>query len=100
MYEAAAIEGCSKWESFWKITIPMLVPQIIVNLVYTIVIVGENSEVLKYTNEASTYATYGLVTAMCMLYLATLAVFLGIIFFILGRLNKDSSSERAGGKHV
>lgn len=100
MYEAAAIEGCSKWESFWKITIPMLVPQIIVNLVYTIVIVGENSEVLKYTNEASTYATYGLVTAMCMLYLATLAVFLGIIFFVLGRLNKDSSSEKVGGKYV
>ena len=24
MYEAAAIEGCTKWESLWKITFPMI----------------------------------------------------------------------------
>lgn len=100
MYEAAAIEGCSKWESFWKITIPMLVPQIIVNLVYTIVIVGEESEVLKYTAGITGFSNYGLVTAMCVIYLATLAIFLGLIFFVIGRLNKASASGRIGGKHV
>lgn len=92
MYEAAAIEGCSKWESFWKITVPMMVPQIIVNLVYTIVIVGARSEALTYVKQGTSYMNYGLCTAMSMLYLATIAIFLGFIFFILSRLNKISTS--------
>lgn len=92
MYEAAAIEGCSKWESFWKITVPMMVPQIIVNLVYTIIIVGERSEVIKFIKQGTSFMNYGLCTAMSMLYLATLAIFLGIIFAILSRVNKVSTS--------
>lgn len=37
MYEAAMIDGASPWEIFWKLTLPSLVPMIIVNLIYTIV---------------------------------------------------------------
>ncbi|MFB1051002.1 carbohydrate ABC transporter permease [Paraliobacillus sp. JSM ZJ581] len=37
IYEAAKIDGASKWELFWKITLPTLFPMIIVNLIYTIV---------------------------------------------------------------
>ncbi len=92
MYEAASIEGCSRWESFWKITVPMMVPQIIVNLVYTIVIVGARSEVLEYVKQGTTYMNAGLTTAMSMIYLATLAIFLGILFAILSRVNKASTS--------
>ena len=92
MYEAASIEGCSKWESFWKITVPMMVPQIIVNLVYTIVIVGARSEVLKYVKEGTTYMNAGLTTAMSIIYLATLAIFLGILFAVLSKVSKASTS--------
>ena len=38
MYEAAMIDGASQWECFWKLTLPSLVPIIIVNVIYTIVI--------------------------------------------------------------
>ena len=31
MYEAAAIEGCTKWESLWKITFPMISSLFLVN---------------------------------------------------------------------
>jgi oligogalacturonide transport system permease protein len=37
IYEAAAIDGASMWESFWKITLPSLFPMILVNVIYTIV---------------------------------------------------------------
>src|SRR5690625_1684337 len=37
IYEAAKIDGASNWKCFWKITLPMLFPMIVVNLVYTIV---------------------------------------------------------------
>lgn len=37
IYEAAKVEGCSAWECFWKITIPSVVPQIIICGVYTLI---------------------------------------------------------------
>ncbi len=37
MYEVAKIEGATGYETFWKITFPMVMPHIITNVVYTIV---------------------------------------------------------------
>jgi len=37
LYEAASIEGATVWEGFWKITFPMVLPQLLVNVVYTII---------------------------------------------------------------
>jgi ABC-type sugar transport system permease subunit len=37
MYEAASIDGASKWEAFWKLTLPAINPMIVVNMVYTVV---------------------------------------------------------------
>ena len=33
LYEAADVEGCTKWESFWKITFPLISPLLIVNII-------------------------------------------------------------------
>jgi ABC-type sugar transport system permease subunit len=37
LYDAAAVDGASGWESFWKITLPMLSPVILVAAIYTVV---------------------------------------------------------------
>ena len=37
IYEAAQIEGATSWETFWKITFPMISPMILVNGIYTII---------------------------------------------------------------
>ena len=37
LYEAADVEGCTKWEAFWMITFPMVSPLLIVNIIYTII---------------------------------------------------------------
>jgi ABC-type sugar transport system permease subunit len=34
LYEAAEVDGASKWQQFWEITIPMLMPSIIVALIF------------------------------------------------------------------
>lgn len=34
LYEAAEVDGASKWQQFWHITIPMLMPSIIVALIF------------------------------------------------------------------
>ena len=37
IYEAAEIDGASKWESFWKITLPYMKMLILINALYTII---------------------------------------------------------------
>ena len=37
IYESCEIDGATSWETFWKITFPMVSPMILVNGVYTII---------------------------------------------------------------
>ena len=37
IYEACRIDGATGWETFWKITFPMISPMILVNAVYTVI---------------------------------------------------------------
>ena len=37
IYEACQIEGATAWETFWKVTFPMISPMILVNAIYTII---------------------------------------------------------------
>ena len=37
IYEACRIDGASGWETFWKVTFPMISPMILVNAIYTII---------------------------------------------------------------
>lgn len=89
VYEAASIEGCSKWELFWKITFPMIAPQIAVNAIYTIAasVTSQNS-LLDYTvNLAFKENNYSLATAMNIVYLAALSIFVLIVLLIIGKFS-------------
>lgn len=46
MYEVAKIEGATGYETFWKVTFPMVMPHIITNVVYTIIDNFARSEVV------------------------------------------------------
>ena len=37
IYESCRMDGATTWETFWKITFPMISPMILVNAVYTII---------------------------------------------------------------
>ncbi len=37
LYEAAAIDGASAWRKFWAVTVPMLTPTILYNLIFGII---------------------------------------------------------------
>ena len=47
LYEVARIEGATGYETFWKVTFPMVMPHIITNVVYTIVDSFTESEVVE-----------------------------------------------------
>ena len=61
MYEVAKIEGATAYETFWKVTFPMIMPHIITNVVYTVVDSFTQSDVveLAYTT-AFEEMNYGL----------------------------------------
>ena len=46
VYEAASIDGANKWEMFWKITFPTLMPLITINIIYTTVIYSNTGNAL------------------------------------------------------
>lgn len=65
LYEVAKIEGATGYETFWKITFPMVMPHIITNVVYTIVDSFEESEILKLADTTTfTKLDYGIGSVM------------------------------------
>ena len=50
IYESCSIDGASGWETFWKITLPMVSPMILVNTVYTIIdaFTSSDNQVMAY----------------------------------------------------
>ncbi len=49
VYESCQMEGATAWETFWKITFPMISPMILVNAFYTIIdsFTAESNEVMQ-----------------------------------------------------
>ena len=53
IYESCKIDGATAWETFWKITFPMISPMILVNGVYTIIdsFTTDSNPVMKYIGQ-------------------------------------------------
>lgn len=61
MYEVAKIEGATAYETFWRVTFPMVMPHIITNVVYTVIDNFADSEVVTLAYDmAFTSFDYGL----------------------------------------
>jgi len=55
IYESCQMEGATGWETFWKITFPMISPMILANSVYTVIdsFTAESNEVMQAIIEIS-----------------------------------------------
>ena len=88
LYEASSIEGATAWENFWKITLPMISPLILVNAVYTIVdVMGNpnNQIVNKLYDMSMREYKYGLSSAMGTIYFGIIIAVLGIVIFLISK---------------
>lgn len=80
MYEVAKIEGATAYETFWKVTFPMVMPHIITNVVYTVVDNFANSDIVEMAYDtAFTEVNYGLSSAMSLVSTAIVCVILVIV---------------------
>lgn len=88
MYEAAFIEGCTKWESLWKITFPMISPLFLVNWIYTIVdfsMKSDNAVIEKISEEMIVNLDYGFASSMSWAYFLIVIVIIGVSSFIISK---------------
>ena len=88
MYEAAHIEGCTAWESLWKITFPMTSSLFLVNWIYTIVdfcMRSDNEVMKKISNQMIVQINYGFASAMSWIYFLIVIAIIGISSFIISK---------------
>ncbi|MFW5988432.1 MAG: carbohydrate ABC transporter permease, partial [bacterium] len=88
LYESAKIEGATGWESFWKITLPMISPLIATNFVYTVVdsylaVDNEVTEIIE--NAVFRKGAFGASSAMAIIYFLIIALILLISLTLLSK---------------
>ncbi len=86
IYESCSIDGASAWESFWKITLPMVSPMILVNAVYTVIdsFTSSSNSVMTYITEV--YSTTGgdiLSSAMAWIYFTVVILIILLVVAVL-----------------
>lgn len=94
VYEAAAIDGASSWETFWKIILPSLSTATVVNAVYTIVTLSHFSEnkVIQYiySQTYNVQGGIGYASAMAFIYFGLMIVLLAVVYLFLMQRAKRS----------
>lgn len=86
LYEVARIEGATAYETFWKVTFPMVMPHIITNFVYTVVDKFADSDVvtLAYNTAFSQY-NYGLSSVMSIVSTAVTCLILFVVVKLISK---------------
>ncbi len=89
MYEAAQMEGCTSWESLWKITVPMVSPLMLVCWVYTIVdffMKTDNQIMTKINEQMVIQLNYGYSSALAWIYFIVCMLFIGISSLFISKV--------------
>lgn len=86
VYEAASIEGATAWESFWKITLPMVAPVVFVCAIYTVIdqMSASTNSIMLLIEKTTENSGYGLASAMAWLFFLVIIVVL-LIVTLIGR---------------
>jgi multiple sugar transport system permease protein len=108
LYEAAEVDGASKWQQFWEITLPMLTPAIVVALIFRTITAIQTFDIPKAmtdggpgtaTETLAMYIHKTTIDALDFGYGSTLAVMMFIVSaaftsFYLRYTRRDPSAGR------
>ena len=89
IYESCKIDGATGWETFWKITFPMISPMILVNAVYTIIdsFTASSNTVMEYIAAGSPSHVYEehltRATAMAWIYFLIVILVVALIALVM-----------------
>uniref|UniRef100_A0A7V4NF71 Sugar ABC transporter permease n=1 Tax=Fervidobacterium pennivorans TaxID=93466 RepID=A0A7V4NF71_FERPE len=92
IYEAAQIDGANDWVIFWKITLPLIKPFVLVNTIYTIVDLASfannavNTSITQHMFDIDKPYSYS--AALSWIYFAAVMLILGIAYLLLRERRK------------
>lgn len=97
LYEAAKCDGATKWEGFWKITFPMIMPMIFVNTLYTIVnsFTKVNNQIMLYIRQTVFQQNnYGYGSTIGWIYFILIFILIGLVFYIFRNSLNSTEGRR------
>lgn len=85
LYEAARVDSATEWEIFWKITLPMISPIILLVIVYTIISANaEYGPVISYIMwQGFDMSEFEYAAAMGWSFFAVMLVIIGLVFLVM-----------------
>ncbi len=89
IYESCSIDGATAWETFWKITLPMISPMILVNAIYTVIdaFTAADNRVMYYIFKEvymkQGSAGYARSAAMSWVYVGVVLLFILLVALIM-----------------
>jgi ABC-type sugar transport system permease subunit len=87
IYEAAKIDGANSWIIFWKMTLPLVKPFLLVNAIYTIVDLASfannpvNTSITQRMFDVDKPYSYS--AALSWIYFVSIMVLIGVTFLLL-----------------
>lgn len=87
MYEVAEVEGSNAWVTFWKVTMPMLAPMLIVNVFYTVVdnMISYSNDMFQLIDSYSNGLLFDQAAAMAILNFVVIMAMVLLIYLIGNR---------------
>ncbi len=84
IYESVKVDGATGWETFWKITFPMISPMILVNAVYTVIdsFTVKSNVVMRFINNVYNTQEPELASAMSWVYFLLVIVILAVVAMV------------------
>ncbi len=96
IYEAASIDSADGWQSFWLITLPMMTPTILLNVIYTIIDFFNDSSngVIDYILNYGFYRNdFGYASSIGWIYFGSSFVFIILIYVVLNYFVKKTNDN-------
>lgn len=92
LYEVAKVEGATAWETFWKVTFPMILPMLTLNLLYTFIdnYTSYSSPVFKLVQAESERVAIDISAAMAWVNFLVVFAVVMILYLVMNRKSRDS----------
>ena len=86
--EAAHMEGANSWEIFWKITVPIVSPILLVSTLYTVIdsFTANSNPVIQAVQGKSAGLQFGMGSAMSWLYILVVFLIIGLVYGLLSKV--------------
>ena len=87
LYESAKIEGATSWETFWKVTFPMIGPMLVLNLIYTVIdsFTDYGNAVMQYIYTFGKSLDFSYSAVLSWIYFVLVLLVVGVVYFFVNR---------------